>query len=179
MVSDDDLRSPHTDFIAENQPLIAWLFDKRSLGDPTAGASETPVVRALLSGLRELSESPDKRLRDSAFTIWLGDHEGHFCVGVPHRTSPHVLDLMSVQLRSVPGYWGTDYLPREARLGPTFRYEGGRVIEYSEDEFAGTDRLDDGRGYDSGLTFALRTWRPAAQLGRERYGEQPEVTVRG
>jgi len=166
----------NTDFIDEYQPLIAWFFDTEDVDAVTGGSWGRLLLEPLMAGLRELSESASKCLRESAFTILLGEYENqwgysYYHIGVPPNTHQGVLELLTGRLNSVPGYWGLEDLPEGAVRTPVFRYEQGRAIAYSEPEVAGSEYLDDDAWYGSGLTVLRRNWRPASLLGRELYGE--------
>jgi len=166
----------HTDFISEYQDIMIWGFYFETLREGhSAGDYSVPVRRALLSALRSISELKNKRIRGARFTIWMGDYgpqNEFFCVGVPSKLSYTVTDILSSYLTGLEGFEFLEcgripYVP----LIPVYRYEAGKVIEYTSDEsLAGKKKIDDGEEYGSGLKILYRIDECAEALDmKERY----------
>jgi len=166
----------HTDFISEYQDVLIWGFYFETLREGhSAGDYSVPVRRALLSALRSISESKSKRIRGARFTIWMGDYgplNEFFCVGVPIRLMSRVTDMLSAHLTGLDGFeflegGSIPYVP----LIPVYRYEAGKVIEYTSDEsLAGKKKIDNEEEYGSGLKIIYRIDECAEALDmKERY----------
>ena len=173
-ISEHDRLMLFTDFIGEDHRLWCYLFRLEVL-EKTATIYSTPVIKALLSGLRELMQSRNKRVRERAFTIWGGDYfafDSYFVVAVPRELPVQVTEVLRRRFELVEGYSTMEggSLPI-VPVVPWFRYEGGTVIEYSDDSMCGKTRLDDDENYGSGLMLHFRQNLPVElNGGRECYG---------
>ncbi|MDI6872066.1 MAG: hypothetical protein QME79_12135 [Bacillota bacterium] len=159
----------HTDFIAETQPFWCYEFEIETLERESDGDYGYPPMKALLRALGEVKSHRNKRVRERAFTVWVGDYGPHFCIAVPEKLAAPVVLLIRRHLKAIPGYCGEESgygLP----LVPTFRYEYGDLIWYVDLDSAGEDLIDDeenGR-FGSGFVLKRRTSLPA-WFGGERY----------
>lgn len=159
----------YTDYIGDDHYLFCWEFRLQSLEEHYGSYYGLPVIAALLQGLKALSEG-DGAEKDARFTIWLGDHGAHYWVGVLSDLSANVTNLLGQFFTPVEGYDTSEFGPlSEMGLRPQFRYEAGRIIEYSDESMAGTQRVDDDEWYGSGLTIHYRLAEPAFLVGGERY----------
>jgi len=166
----------HTDFISEYQDILIWGFYFETLLETyNVGNYSVPVRRALLCALRSISESKNKRIRGARFTIWMGDYGSQnefFCVGVPIRLSSRVTDILSAHLTGLHGFEFLEggSIP-SVPLIPIYRYEAGKVIEYTSDEsLAGKKKIDDEEEYGSGLKITYRIDECAESLEmKEKY----------
>ena len=167
----------HTDFISEYQDILIWGFHfEKLLETYETGDYSVPVRKALLLALRSISESKYKRIQGARFTIWMGDYgpqNEFFCVGVPSKLSYTVTDILSSYLTGLEGFdflecGSIPYVP----LIPIYRYEEGKVIEYTSDEtLAGKKKkIDDEEEYGSGLKIIYRIDECAEALDmKEKY----------
>ena len=157
MLSDAEIKeifARYTDYIPTQQYLISWGFNPESLDNTYRGANALPVTRALLHGLKAISESKNKRLRNRRFTIWMGDYYLWYWVGIPGRISCLVTDVLDRFFRKITGFETLGYGELATmQLVPMFRYEAGRVIQYVDMEVAGKERVDGDDNFGSGLTM--------------------------
>lgn len=141
---------PHTDFMEPHADLIAFLYPWRNLnalfGEDSLHGPWS-VQRALLRGLIALGEARSKRLRERAFTIYMGDvGGGHsiFCVALG-STDARLTEFMHPHL-AVPGFetleGGLNGFPG-TMLPAWARYDHGHIIRYEEPSMAGTSAIDD------------------------------------
>jgi hypothetical protein len=112
------------------------------------------VFKSLLIALKELSESKNKRVREGQFTVWCGEYLDGLWIGVPGSLSAKITNILRSHFKQVTGFYSqeygdTSYLP----FTLFFRYDRGRVIEYSDDSVAGQERLD---AYGAGVTVHYR-----------------------
>lgn len=114
----------------------------------------TGVFKALLEGFGELSERKEKRPRECHFAVWGGDHLDSFWIGVPANLNADVVEVLGGHLRRVAGYLTLEY-GHAASLSfiALFRYDRGRVIEYSDDSIAGQESQD---AYGAGVKVSHR-----------------------
>jgi hypothetical protein len=123
----------HTDLARPPGLLLFWGFDVQLLAQAYGGYYEGGVFKALLTGLKELSESKNKRKRERDFTMW-GGHYLHdtFWIGVPSSLSAEVTDSLSRHLWQVAGFSSQEYSDYVTHpFIAIFRYDHGRIIEYS------------------------------------------------
>jgi hypothetical protein len=103
------------------------------LSEAYGGYYEAGVFNALLTGLKELSESKNRRKREREFLICGGYYlHDTFWIGVSSSLNADVTNILARHLREVAGYDSQEYsdsapLP----FVPLFRYEHGQIIEYS------------------------------------------------
>lgn len=113
--------------------LLCWGFDVQMLAEAYGGYYEAGVFKALLTGLKELSESKNKRKREREFLICGGYYlHDTFWIGVSSSLNADVTNILARHFREVAGYDSQEYsgsapLPFVA----LFRYEYGRIIEFS------------------------------------------------
>jgi hypothetical protein len=70
---DDNNVKPKTRYTGLAHPprlLLFWGFDVQLLAQTYGGYYEGGVFKALLTGVKELSESKNKRKRERDFTMW-------------------------------------------------------------------------------------------------------------
>jgi len=171
-MSNDEIIEKYTDFISLNQRLICWGFRIEILEKSYEGCYGDPVKRALLQALKALSQSGNKRLRERSFTIWIGDYGWGYWVGIPSKISSDVVELIGKFLKSINGYEILEFGSVSVMsLIPKFRYEKRKVIEYSDFDLAGSERLDDEDWYGTGLVIHYRNTEPAFIIGEEKYQE--------
>lgn len=162
-----DLIKRHTDYISSNHEVFCWAF-RLDVLEKTDGM---PVTTALFQGLKDLSESKNKRLRDRRFTIWMGDDARMFYWVAMSHPAVAVTNLLCRHFSRVAGYETSESaLLTQLPVMPRFRYERGQVIEYSDRDLVGTWRVDDGDWYGSGLTVLRRYAASASLASGERYG---------
>ena len=161
----------HTDYIPTQQYLICWGFNAETVEKVySGGPSPFPVTRALVHGLKAISESKNKRLRDQRFTIWMGSYYLWDWVGIPGRISSQVTDVLDRFFRKITGFETLGYGELATmQLVPMFRYEAGRVIQYVDMEVAGKERVDGDDNFGSGLNIIYRMDMPAFVMGEEMY----------
>ncbi len=173
MLSDKEIKEifeRYTDYIPTQQYLICWGFNPQTLDNTYRGANAFPMTRALLRGLKAISESKNKRLRDRRFTIWMGSYYLCDWVGIPGRISSRVTDALDRFFREITGFETLEYGELAImQLVPRFRYEVGRVIQYADMEDAGKERVDGDNNFASGLTIVYRMDMPAFVMGKEVY----------
>jgi len=147
-------RAEHFDLISAPERLLCWGFELARLTEVYGDYYSPGVFKALLEGLKELSESKNARLRESQFVVWGGDHFESFSVGVPADLSADVTEVLRRHLRGVVGYH-TEEIGHFASLSVTalFRYDRGRFIEYSDDSAAGQEGSDK---YGAGVKVSYR-----------------------
>jgi hypothetical protein len=161
MSIDEDIAEQYTDYISENHSLFCWEFSPEELEQHYGSYYGLHVKSALLQGLKSLAMSRNKRLRDRRFTIWMGDYGPYYLLGVSSQLSSQVTRVLERLFVEVVGYKTSEFddLSR-LRLKPVFRYESGRVIEYSDESVVGTEKIDDDEWYGSGLTILHRMAAP-------------------
>jgi hypothetical protein len=136
---------------------LCWGFELARLTEVYGNYYSPGVFKALLEGLKELSESKNESLRESQFVVWGGDYFESFWVGVPADISADVTEVLGRHLRGVAGYH-TQEIGHFASLSLTalFRYDRGRFIEYSDDSVAGQEGSDK---YGVGVKVSYRLLR--------------------
>ncbi|MBM3497014.1 MAG: hypothetical protein FJX72_22235, partial [Armatimonadetes bacterium] len=94
-----------------------------------------PVLRALLTGLRDLAKHPRKMMRNQAFTVFHADalQFGAYVLGIGVKDA-RVSDFLGRHLRAVAGFREMDH--GTGALVPIYRYDHGFVIEYTDDDGA-------------------------------------------
>lgn len=166
MSEHEDIIEQYTDYISQNHQLLCWEFSPETLEQHYGSYYGWPVKSALLQGLKALSTSSHEQMRDTRFTIWLGDYGPYYLLGVPSQLSPQVTNMLGQLFAKVVGYCTSEFgALSELPLKPAFRYERGLVIEYSDESVVGTERIDDDEWYGSGLTILHRIAMPV--FGRE------------
>jgi hypothetical protein len=113
--------------------LLCWGFEVRLLTEAYGNYHEAGVFKHLLTGLKELSESTNKRKRERDFIVWGGYYLlDTFWIGVPGRLNAEVTDILARHLWDVTGYDSQEHSDAAALpFVALFRYDHGRIIEYS------------------------------------------------
>jgi hypothetical protein len=158
------------DAISDKQVLICWGFNFRELETYNMGSYAYPVCRALLLGMKELTESRNKFIRMRHFTVFAGDYgdeNEYFWAGIRHSISHRVVDIFSKHLKALRGYYQmmedrTPWIP----LIPMYRYEYGNIIEYTEESrLAGRMHIE--KRFGTGVRILYRMWVSAEEVKRE------------
>lgn len=138
------LSGNNIDWLVTPPRLICWGFELARLEEVCPDWPDTDgVYKALLEGLRELSEKKSERLREQDFVVWGGEFQLYYWIGVKDSVSAGVVRVLDRHLRSASGFGRHQYGYSESlRPVAIFRYNRGRIYEYSEDELAGKRRLD-------------------------------------
>jgi hypothetical protein len=133
---DADYARPTQEQLASNclpKSLLCWGFDVQLLAEAYGGYYEAGVFKALLTGLKELSESKNRRKREREFLICGGYYlHDTFWIGVSSSLNADVANILAHHLREVVGYDSQEY--SDSTLLPfvaLFKYEYGLIIEYS------------------------------------------------
>ena len=162
MYTDEDIAERYTDYRSENHSLVCWEFSPEELEQRYGSYYGLHVKSVLLQGLKSLATSRNKKLRDRRFTIWMGDYGSYYLLGVSSQLSSQVTRLLERFFVEVVGYKTSEFDDlSKLLLKPAFRYESGRVIEYSDESVVGTEKIDDDEWYGSGLTILHRIAAPA------------------
>ena len=170
MLSYAEIFARYTDYILTQQYLICWGFDPETLDNTYRGANAFPMTRALLHGLKAISESKNKRLRDRRLTVWMGSYFRYDWVGIPGGISSRVTELLSRFFWEITGFETLEFGELATmQLVPMFRYELGRIIQYVDAEDAGQERVDGDDNFGTGLTILYRADMPAYFMGGESY----------
>lgn len=113
--------------------MLCWGFDVQMLTEAYGGYHEAGVFKSLLTGLKELSESKNKRKREREFIIYGGYYLlDTFWIGVSSGLSGDVAITLARHLREVAGYDSQEYSDSASLpFAALFRYECGQIIEYS------------------------------------------------
>ena len=160
----------HTDFIADHAPCAFFLYHHEALEDVPDGPGA--VVRALLTGLLALRSGP-KAMRERAFTIFLGDcGPGYSIFACALGTiDGRTVSFLTPYMRN--GAFWTIEVADCGTLLPKYRYDHGHVIEYADDDMAGTAYVDDQDRYGTGLVIHCRRTLPPDFIGKSRsvYGK--------
>lgn len=144
----------HFDLIVSPKRLLCWAFELRRLIEAHGDVYGAEVFKSILEGLKQLSESENKRTRRCHFALWGGDYLGSFSVGVPTSLNAEVMEILGLHLRRVTGYYTQEFgYTASLPFSPLFTYDAGRVIEYSDDSVAGQEYPD---AYGSGVTVNYR-----------------------
>lgn len=163
-------QEPHTDYISDDPvSVVAFCFDVAIL-ERIASFYSTPPYKALMAGLRDLSRCSDSNLRNSIFTIYAGDSlemVGAIFVVAIETESPELTDFLARYFRNVSGYIGVE-ASSSRDLIPTFRYDSGFIIHYSDPELAGTSSKDNDDWYGSGLTIFHRQCKLPEDIGKRK-----------
>ncbi len=174
MYDDLDRIIANTDYISNENEVRFYCYSL----DVLERASEiytTPVFRIVLRALRELKKHAAPEMNGTQFTIWCGDAGGqHFYLGFDRTISAEAWDLVQKRIFKIDGF-DSFVIARPCTLpvSPIFRYERGAIIEYSDYELAGTERLDNKDWYGSGLTVHRRWYEPIDNNdGKEKYCSQ-------
>lgn len=155
----------YTDYIDMSQEVFCWEFSL-SAGDDIYDTVKTELLR----GLKALSESKNRRLRDRRFTIALGDDAVWYYYVAITRPATDLTRFLNRYLIPIEGYDTSEFaFLNTVKALPRLRYEAGQVIEYSDADLAGTWRDDDDDWYGSGLRIQYRYAQPSFLLGSERY----------
>ena len=158
-----------------NEYLGGFLFDMSQL-EELSPIYTRPVFRVLLSALVDL-HSQKKSWSDKSFTIFLGEFSGYdsvylgFSLG-KSSTAGDLLMFFREKFQKMPAF-------KEFNSGssedctPVFRYDKGFIVEYLEEELAGTSSLDGDGNYGSGQVIYRRGWQPAEihGLNKSRYSK--------
>ncbi|MFC1671321.1 hypothetical protein ACFL20_13090 [Spirochaetota bacterium] len=167
----------YTDFISDWQNVQSWGFDFETLQCAyDVGDYSIPVREALFKSLKRIASSKSKSIRDRHFTVWMGDYGSenrYFWVAVPSWMYQRVEKIFDKYFESLEGFMfrgggRIPYLP----FIPIYRYEYGRVIEYTyDDSEAGKMKIDEGEeGFGSGLTVVYRNYESAEGFDmRQKY----------
>lgn len=142
------------DLILPPKRLLCWGFESQTLAESYRNTHYREVFKAILTGLNELSESGDKRVRESHFSIWGGEYLGEFWVGVPATINAKTAHILRCRLEQVIGYKEQEF--GDMALLPFvlfFRYCRGQVIEYSCDSLVGRESED---AYGAGVKVHYR-----------------------
>lgn len=168
----------NTDLIAD-EPATLYLFSIDALS-AQEGFYSNPVFRQLLRALRDLGQDERRQYREQAFTLFAGDLFDAAVAGVEGEIFGLAVDSAAATaieplrraMTQVAGFCGVD-MGAALQLIPKFRYDHGYVVEYCEEELAGTSYTDDADNFGSGLTIFRRTWLPTEEIGRRRshYGK--------
>jgi hypothetical protein len=161
----------HTDIISDSQLVQFWCFDFEKLKSSYNSSDYSlPVRSSLFNTFKVMNSSYDLRIRLRHFTIWVGDYgdlNQFFCIGIPYRMNSKIVNIFKNNFESMPGFvlWNYDRLPA-VPLIPVYRYEYGRIIEYSyETSLAGKFKIDNGEdSFNTGLTVQYRRWVSAEGL---------------
>lgn len=142
------------DLITRPKLLLCWSFELRFSAKGGGYLDPDEVFKSLLTALKEISESKNKRVRECQFTVWCGEYLDGLWVCVPANLNARVTNILYSHFHQVPGFYLQEF-GDGASLPFTlfFRYDRGRVIEYSDDSVAGQERLD---AYGAGMTVHYR-----------------------
>ena len=159
---------PYIDFISdEPTSVVAYIFQIEIL-EKVSGIYSWPVFQALLAGLCHLSRSKNKKLRESAFTIFAGDiFEYNIFVLALETKSKDINNFMIPYFEKVNGYFSLE-ASSSTNLLPMFRYDKGYVIEYSDSGLEGTAYVDTQEYFGSGLKIYRRIWALPENIGRKK-----------
>lgn len=145
----------HFDIVTVPQTLLCWGFDTRNMMDAYGIGFELTVFRALLTGLKEISESKNRRVRKRQFVILGGFYLWDtYWIGVPANIYADVAFILVRHFQRLAGYETQDYGDISyLHFSVLFKYDHGRVIEYSDVSDAGMECLD---AYESGMKVYYR-----------------------
>jgi hypothetical protein len=147
-------RAEHFYLVVSPERLLCWGFELRLLGEAYGKVYGDEVFKAILEGLKDLSQTKNRCIREQRFALWCGDYSDGFWVGVTAKLSSEVVEILGCHLQRVAGYRHKRYGHiASLQLTPFFMYDHGRVIEYSDDSVAGLERQD---AYSSGMMVSYR-----------------------
>lgn len=98
--------------------------------------------------------SKNKELRKVAFTVYLGDYNEFYWIGVRNNIRQKISELFSAKFEKLYGghYFATTYgrYPNISLIAK-YKYNRGEIIEYAGEEMLGKTRIDTNKWYGSGL----------------------------
>jgi hypothetical protein len=171
----DTIFDRHTDFISNKQNLLIRGYNsQRIIDEYQTSIYSTPVRKALLSALKAISVSKIRLIKERQFTLFWGDFGSAFelfGVGIENNISSKIVDIFDVHFQSIKGFESFEYgsIP-SAPLIPHYRYESGKIFQYTkEQELIGTKLIDDDE-FGSLYKIEYRMYESAEGLGvKERY----------
>jgi hypothetical protein len=150
----------YVDLIPERAELLLWGYRFDDLIAAGRGKYSRPVFAAMIRGLDALSRSKSHRTRERRFTVWAGDFNGLFWMGVPERLSSQVERVIARYMEEVPGFEAKECgATPSVPLIPVLCYCNGAIGEYRGDDCAGTTYVDR-EEYGTGRVIQLRSWYP-------------------
>lgn len=150
----------YVDLIPERAELLLWGYRIDDLVAVYRGKYSRPVFAAMIRALDALSRSKSMRNRERSFTVWAGDCNGLYWMGVPERLAWQAERVIARYMEEVPGFdakecGATPTVP----LVPVLCYHHGEIGEYRGDDFAGKTYVDRDE-YGTGRVIRLRSWYP-------------------
>ena len=155
---------PELDYIGD-ETIHAFVYDISVLEQTSSYYGFEPT-KQLLHALKSLGNSKRSKLRERAFTIFMGD-AGYgysmFIVGLA-STNADLAAVIRPFMEAVDGF-DTEEIGSSSSLMPVYRYDHGHVIRYSDMESAGNTELDDDKNFGTGLELFHRWYMPPEMDG--------------
>jgi hypothetical protein len=156
----------YTDIISDKQTLQCWGFDINTLKENGISDYTRNVRDAILYSLQNITESKNKRIRDRAFTVFIGDYGNDFeffAAGIKITIDKRIKQIITTNFQSVQGYYesfgeATPYIS----LTPEYRYTYGKIFQYTfEDSKIGKKVIEN--IYGKCVTLFHREWISAEE----------------
>lgn len=159
----------HVDIIPERAELLLWGYRIGDLAAAGGSKYSRPVFAAMIRGLDAISRSKSIGTRERRFTVWAGDFNNLFWMGVPERLASQAERVIARYMEEVPGFeakecGATPGVP----LIPVLCYQHGTIGEYRGDDFAGRTYVDRDE-YGTGRVIQMRSWYPEGFLEMLRH----------
>jgi len=155
------LKKNFIDFYPDTENLLVFGFSLEDINNRKISYKDINVI--IFKVFKELITSKNKKLREAVFTIYVGDYNGFYWVGLRTNISIKISELFAEKFKSKLGgfypemeYDQYPHIPIIAK----YKYNKGEIIEYDGEEMLGQTRIDTDEWYESGLKVIYKEILP-------------------
>lgn len=135
------------EFEPENKRQRLLLYSFRY--DDKGNTNYKAINAAIFDVFKSLARSKNKKARETIFTIYAGDYNGFYWIGLRANIMLKISELFRKKFSEMLGgvnfemeFGEIPHIP----LIETFKYNAGEVIEYDGEEMLGQTRVDTNTG---------------------------------
>ena len=146
------------DFYPNTEMLLLFGFTLDDIDNEKIKYGD--IHRAIFAVFKELINSKNKKMHEAVFTVYLGDYNGFYWVGMRANISNLISELFKVKFESL--YDTHSYFEIEHGQYPNvplvakYKYSKGVIVEYDGEEMLGQTRIDTKEWYGSGLKVVYK-----------------------
>lgn len=154
------------DFYQDAEMLLLFGFTLNDIDNRKIKYRD--IHKAIFGVFKELASSKNKRMQETVFTIYLGDYNGFYWVGIRANIPFRVSELFRVKFENL--YGNNSHFKFESEHGrypdvpliPKYKYDKGIIVEYDGEEMLGKTRIDTDEWYGSGLKVIYKQILPCS-----------------
>jgi len=150
------------DFYPDTEMLVLFGFAHDDIDNRKIKYGD--IHKVIFGVFKKLASSKNKRLQEAVFTVYLGDYNGFYWVGMKANIQYKISELFRVKFKGL--YGSHSYFQMEqgrypdVPLFPKYKYDKGKIAEYNGEEMVGKTRIDTDKWYGSGLEVVYKQILP-------------------